>query len=261
MRDRLNEQVNRFKQIMSIISENTNDSIDFIALTGQVIDQLEGGYYHPDMRYRLKGDWSKYGRSGETMFGIDRLRGGSINTTSAGKEFWNLIDNANAKNTWKWNDKGGQLGERLKVLAAQMMKPQFELYMSKYLTPEAQKIVNSSKALTFNFIYATWNGPGWFKKFANKFNEDVKKNLSIGELVSKVLEYRLDSGNRIIVDTGKKLEKILPNIENIKISPLSTGSSSDTGIASKDISGNNQPSLFSTLYNKFLDSQKASNKA
>jgi hypothetical protein len=261
MRDRLNEQVNRFKQIMSIISENTNDSIDFIALTGQVIDQLEGGYYHPDMRYRLKGDWSKYGRSGETMFGIDRLRGGSINTTSAGKEFWNLIDNANAKNTWKWNDKGGQLGERLKVLAAQMMKPQFELYMRKYLTPEAQKIVNSSKALTFNFIYATWNGPGWFQKFGKKFNEDVKSNLSIGELVSKVLQYRLDSGNRIIVDTGKKLEKILPNIENIKISPLSTGSSSDTGIASKDISGNNQPSLFSTLYNKFLDSQKASNKA
>ena len=139
-----------------------------------------------------------------------------------------------------------------------MMKPQYDLYMRKYLTPEAQKIVNGSKALTFNFIYATWNGPGWFKKFGKKFNDDVNKNLSIGELVGKVLEYRRDSGNRIIVDTGKKLENILPNIENIKISPLSTGSSSDTGIASSD---NKQPGFIDMLYDKFLASQKASNKA
>jgi len=258
MRNRLDEQVNRFKQIMNVLNENTNNSIDFIALTKKVINQLEGGYYHPDMRHRLRGDWSKYGRSGETMFGIDRLRGGSINTTSAGKEFWSLIDNANAKNTWAWNYKGGQLGDRLKVLAAQMMKPQFDLYMRTYLTPEAQKIVNSSKALTFNFIYATWNGPGWFKKFGKRFNEDVKKNLSIGELVAKVLEYRLDSGNRIIVDTGKKLEKILPNIENIKISPLNS-SSSDTGIASNP--ENDETSNKNSLFGKFLDSIKTTNKA
>jgi hypothetical protein len=129
--------------------------------------------------------------------------------------------------------------------------------MRKYLTPEAQKIVHSSKALTFNFIYATWNGPGWFQKFGRKFNEDVKKNLSIEELVRKVLEYRMDSGNRIIVDTGKKLEKILPNIENIKLSPLTIGSSSDSGIASSD----NQPGFIDMLYDKFLNSQKASNKA
>jgi hypothetical protein len=41
------------------------------------------------------------------MFGIDRLKGGSINNTNAGREFWRLIDNADAKNNWDWNDKGG----------------------------------------------------------------------------------------------------------------------------------------------------------
>lgn len=256
MRNRLNEEVNRFKQIMNVISENTNDSVDFITLTGQVIDQLEGGYYHPDMRNRLKGDWSKYGSSGETMFGIDRKKGGSINNTAAGKQFWSLIDNANARTTWDWNYNGGQLGNKLKVLVAQMMKPQYDLYMRKYLTPEAQKIVNGSKALTFNFIYATWNGPGWFEKFAKKFNEDIKNNLSIEELVKKVLEYRRDSGDRIIVDTGKKLENILPNIENIKISPLS---SDDTDIASTETPS--QPGILDALYKKFLEVQKASNKA
>jgi hypothetical protein len=189
------------------------------------------------------------------MFGIDRLKGGSINNTNAGREFWRLIDNANAKNTWDWNDKGGQLGERLKVLAAQMMKPQYESYTRSYLTPEAQKIINSSKALTFNFIYATWNGPGWFEKFAKKFNEDVKNNLSVNELIKKVLEYRRDSGNSIIVDTGKKMFPLLQNIENITLSPLSSSSE----IANAD--DNEEPGLISILYDKFLDAQKVSKKA
>ena len=255
MRNRLNEQVDRFKQIMNVISEGVNDNIDFTTLTGQVIDQLEGGYYHPNMKNRLNYDWSKYGASGETMFGIDRLKGGSINNTNAGREFWRLIDNANAKNTWDWNDKGGQLGERLKVLAAQIMKPQYESYTRSYLTTEAQKIINSSKALTFNFIYATWNGPGWFEKFAKKFNEDVKNNLSVNELIKKVLEYRRDSGNSIIVDTGKKMFPLLQNIENITLSPLSSSGE----IAGAD--DNEEPGLISILYDKFLDAQKVSKKA
>jgi len=261
MRDRLTEQVNRFKQIMNVISEGVNDKADFITLTGKVIDELEGGYYHPNMRNRLKYDWSKYGSSGETMFGIDRLKGGSINNTNAGREFWRLIDNADAKNNWDWNDKGGQLGERLKVLAAQMMKPQFDSYMGRYLTPEAQKIINSSKALTFNFIYATWNGPGWFQKFAKKFNDDVNNDLSVNELIKKVLEYRRDSGDRIIVDTGKKMLPILQNIENINLSPLSSSGeiagANDDDEEEEDV----KPGLFSTLYSKFLDGQKVSKKA
>lgn len=213
MRNRLDEQVNRFKQIMNVLNENTNNSIDFIALTKKVINQLEGGYYHPNMRTKLNYDWSKYGDSGETMFGIDRLKGGSINNTPAGKEFWKLIDNADAKNKWKLYYMGGSLNDKLTTLAAQMMKPQFELYMKSYLTPEAQKIIYSNEELTFNFIYATWNGPGWFKKFATKFNEDVKNNLSVKELIAKVIEYRLTSGNNIIVDTGKKLNKIFGGVE------------------------------------------------
>jgi hypothetical protein len=260
MRDRLTEQVNRFKQIMNVISEGVNDKADFITLTGKVIDELEGGYYHPNMRNRLKYDWSKYGSSGETMFGIDRLKGGSINNTNAGREFWRLIDNADAKNSWDWNDKGGQLGERLKVLAAQMMKPQFDSYMGRYLTPEAQKIINSSKALTFNFIYATWNGPGWFQKFAKKFNDDVNNDLSVNELIKKVLEYRRDSGDRIIVDTGKKMLPILQNIENITLSPLSS-SGEIAGANDDDEEEDVKPGLFSTLYSKFLDGQKVSKKA
>lgn len=252
MKNRLNEEINRFKSIVKVVdylNESNNENVDFVKITGQVIDKLEGGYYHPDMRYRLPGDWSKYGRSGETMFGIDRLRGGSINDTPAGKEFWGIIDNANAKNTWKWNYKGGQLGERLKVLVAQMMKPQYDSYCRLYLTPEALKIVNSSKALTFNFIYATWNGPGWFKKFAARFNEDVKNNLGIKDLVKNVIKYRKESGNRIIVDTGKRLEDILPSIEGMTFDATDN---SETNIADTKSGGGSFKDLFNiaTAFNK-----------
>jgi len=252
MRNRLNEEINRFKNIITVVNslnENTTNGVDFVKITGQVIDKLEGGYYHPDMRYRLPGDWSKYGRSGETMFGIDRLRGGTINDTPAGKEFWSIIDNANAKNTWKWNYKGGQLGERLKVLVAQMMKPQYDSYCRSYLTPEALKIVNSSKALTFNFIYATWNGPGWFKQFAAKFNEDVKNGLGVKDLIKNVIKYRKESGNRIIVDTGKRLETILPSIEGMTFDATDN---SETNIASTKSGDGSFKDLFNiaTAFNK-----------
>lgn len=252
MRNRLNEEINRFKDIINNINTLNEDvnNVDFVKITGQVIDKLEGGYYHPDMRYRLPGDWSKYGASGETMFGIDRLKGGTINQTPAGKEFWSIIDNANAKNTWKWNYKGGQLGERLKVLVAQMMKPQYDSYCRLYLTPEALKIVNSSKALTFNFIYATWNGSGWFQKFAARFNEDVKNGLSIKDLIKNVIKYRKESGNRIIVDTGKRLENILPSIEGMTFDATDN---SETTISDTDTkSGYGFKDLFNivTAFNK-----------
>jgi len=216
MRNRLNEEINRFKDIINNINTLNEDvnNVDFVKITGQVIDKLEGGYYHPDMRYRLPGDWSKYGASGETMFGIDRLKGGTINQTPAGKEFWSIIDNANAKNTWKWNYKGGQLGERLKVLVAQMMKPQYDSYCRLYLTPEALKIVNSSKALTFNFIYATWNGSGWFQKFAARFNEDVKNGLSIKDLIKNTKITSNNSIASLIVRTNTLFPAIIFNLSN-----------------------------------------------
>ena len=209
MRDRLNEQVNRFKQIMSIISENTNDSIDFIALTGQVIDQLEGGYYHPDMRYRLKGDWSKYGASGETMFGIDRVRGGTPNTSTAGRKFWKIMDDNNARTKWPWNyiPKDPTKSELLK-LVAEMMEPQYKQYAKTYLkNASVRTLIESDGRLYYNMIYATWNGPGWFGGFAklltNAYNAGSKTS---DQLLTVITKERISGGyNAYNLGTGKKL--------------------------------------------------------
>lgn len=183
---------------------------NFDKIVQDVIDNLEGGYYHPDMLRdgRLKG--SGMGNSGETMFGMDRKHGKDFAKTPAGVEFWGLIDDADARNKWKWNYKGGSLESRLKKLVTDMIKPVYESLSKRYLSKEAQDIVKNNPKLTFNFAYATWNGPGWFQKFAKKVNDAVEDGVTDPEELSKVaIDARLNSGNSIIAQGGRKVSKVM----------------------------------------------------
>lgn len=176
----------------------------FEEITDKVISSLEGGYYHPKMNLGAMGD------SGETMMGIDRKHGGDINTSSDGKEFWKLIDNAGASSKWKHNYKGGDLEPKLKSLVAKMMKPFFLKNMNNYLSTEARKIVESNPNLMFHFVYSTWNGPGWFRKFARVINDAVKKGITDPNKLTEIaIRSRIDSGNSLIARGGKKIDDIL----------------------------------------------------
>ena len=176
----------------------------FEEITDKVISALEGGYYHPNMN---KG---AMGNSGETMMGIDRRHGGDINTSPDGIEFWKIIDDAEASSNWKHNYMGGTLEPKLRSLVAKMMKPFFLKNMNNYLSPEARKIVESNPNLMFHFVYSTWNGPGWFRKFATKINDAVKKGITDpNKLIEIAIRSRIDSGNSIIAQGGKKIDNIL----------------------------------------------------
>jgi peptidoglycan hydrolase-like protein with peptidoglycan-binding domain len=54
-----------------------------------IIDKFEGGYYNPGME---EASDPIYGDSGETMMGIDRKHSSYEEDTTAGKEFWKIID-------------------------------------------------------------------------------------------------------------------------------------------------------------------------
>jgi hypothetical protein len=199
-----------FKQDDSTKSTTTSVPTKFKAgsfeeMASTVIDKLEGGYYHPQ-----KHKSSGMGDSGETMMGIDRKHGGNINITPEGKEFWSLIDKADAKNKWEWNYKGGPLESKLRNLVIKMIKPLFESYSQRYLDPEAREIVMKSPGLMFHFIYAVWNGPGWFRKFAEKINEKVKRGVKDPkQLYMTALKSRTESGNTLIARSGTKIDDIL----------------------------------------------------
>ena len=184
-------------------------STDFEKEVNRVIDNFEGGYYHPDMNK------SDMGKSGETMMGMDRKHGKGFAETSAGREFWKLIDDADARKNWKWNYMGGSLESRLRKLVAQMIQPEFEKLSNRYLNEEARKIVKKNPNLTFHFIYATWNGSGWFQKFANKINQAVDNGITNPKELEKIaIKSRKESGNSIIAKTGEKMSKVL-GIKNV----------------------------------------------
>jgi hypothetical protein len=192
------------------------DVKDWQGMVNLVINNLEGGYYHPDMLQDGRVKDSRYGNSGETMFGLDRMAGGTEATGPAGKEFWALIDSQNARTNWKYgymaNDNPG-LESKLRVLAGNIMKPLYGEYVHKFLSPEAAQIVNSYAPLAFNFIYGTWNGPGWFQKFAKVINDAVAGgNTDPKSLLQISLERRSGSGNSLIAQGGPKVANISNNI-------------------------------------------------
>jgi hypothetical protein len=203
----------------------------FDYVTGVVIDRLEGGYYHPDMRTANPSKFSVYGKSGETMFGLDRHAGHSLYYSTPrkssdvitnmkyiydgsykyksdeAKEFWTTIDKVNARKNWNWLYRGGTYYPRLKKLTGAIMLPQYTYLANKYLSAKSREIVESDPRLLFHFIYACWNGSGWFSKFASAFNKAVANGVtSPDKLLDVAIKSRTQSGNSLIANGGKKID-------------------------------------------------------
>ena len=175
---------------------------DSDSMTKIVIDNFEGGYYNPEWHYH-----PAMGRSGETMFGMDRVYGSGLFKSGEGREFWQIIDNNKSKDVWKHYYMGGNLKNELSNLVSKIMEKSYNENSNKYLTKESRKLVNSNNGLKFHFWYACWNGPGYFQKFANIINKAVSDGIdSPKELLSIAINSRLNSG--AIKKSGEKMLKI-----------------------------------------------------
>jgi len=180
---------------------------NFETMTRTVIDKFEGGYWNPFCKHPSSG----MGKSTETMFGLDRYNG-NIESTPEGKEFFQIIDGekygAGAKssgvgpntswsnmnnfcNEWKWLYRGGDKEETLKNLAVKIMKRSFDRNMSNFVKDaKTKEKIESIPGLTLHMSYASWNGPGFFKKFAQSLENGVKNGLSDGQLIELAIQDR-----------------------------------------------------------------------
>lgn len=159
-------------------------------VTKKVIDNFEGGYWN---YWECKNHpWhSMYSKSGETLFGLDRKAGEIEKLGPDGKEFFRLIDDEKKKlgmsnfcSKWTYDYRGGELEERLKDLASKIMYNEYEKNMSNYVKdPETKKRIEGNEGLLLHMSYATWNGPGYFKKFAEKLETAVKEGKSDEQLL------------------------------------------------------------------------------
>jgi len=179
---------------------------DWMSITKKVIDKLEGGYWNPKCKHPSSG----MGKSTETMFGLDRYNG-AIEKTEDGKEFFGIIDDEKDRlgmdkfcKTWKWLYRGGEHEQELKTLAAKIMKTAFDRNMKNYVEdPETERRIKGNRGLLLHMSYATWNGPGFFKKFANSLEEGVKDGMSDSELINLAIRDRSKTGllNKSKVET------------------------------------------------------------
>ena len=141
-------------------------------------------YYRPSTRVAFIKD-VRYHKSGETMFGLDRVAGQLENAEKHPKSykdaraFFKLIDDAKAFDLWDWNYIPPEpLRGQLLFLAAKIMRVSFDRNMNNFVkTPELRAIVPTNGKLMYNFAYATWNGPGWFEAFGKRLDDVWAKGM------------------------------------------------------------------------------------
>jgi hypothetical protein len=150
------------------------------------------------------------------MYGLDRKAGAGLSVYQGYATFWNRIDTIGAKDKWSWGYMGGQYAPELKQLASKIMYQAYKDYYNKYLSKESQAIVDSDPRLIFNFSYATWNGSGWFQRFAKAFNEEVAKGQrNRDKLVDLVVRRRTGSGNSLIAQSGRKIQSFINELKSL----------------------------------------------
>jgi hypothetical protein len=182
----------------------------FVYLTQLVISYLESGYYHPHMKEHMSpADQKVLANSGETMYGLDRLQGASLSVYPEWKEFWAVIDAANAATRWGHYYMGGPDAPKLKELASKIMYRWFTQLFERHVSYEAKAFVIADERLIIHLSYACWNGEKWFKIFSYALNDAVKKGIVTKQrLYEETIKARTESGNSTIRKQGVNMLKM-----------------------------------------------------
>lgn len=211
-----------------IKASTTKDS----TLVQAIVDNLEGGYYHPVHAYdsktkKMYDGYSIYNNSGETLYGIDRyagntegIRQGPKNNT--GVDFWDAVDAISGygkygnaaryykTKTWKiekypaikgaWNhyympkksDKGY---DTLQKNLQKYITSQYNQFSKSYFgNHPVGKLVENDGRLKFMYYRATWNGVGFFQKYANNLKKVYDGGVTdIEKLICADLTYRYNT--------------------------------------------------------------------
>jgi peptidoglycan hydrolase-like protein with peptidoglycan-binding domain len=201
------------------------DNYDLPDYCDKIIDNIEGGYANEAHFKASAKDIENLDvrqavlNSSETMFGIDRFAG-EWDKHPVGKDFWQLIDENSGwapesagKPKWTHGYMGGSLEGDLRDYVYDMMIPSYEDLKSAYLNDDAAKIVEEDKRLVMHFLYATWNGSGFFQDFANIINKEVSSgNTDRDNLYQVAIDSRKNHPNDLVKKTGAKLEKLISTL-------------------------------------------------
>lgn len=242
----------------------TDGPMTFEQAATQIILNNEGGYccsamvvghphndpsskhYRPTTRKPFIKD-VRYHKSGETMFGLDRVAGDLENPKAHPKSYkdsialFKLLDDAKAFDLWEWNYIPPEpLRGQLLYHTARIMRVAFDRNMNNFV-PNAQlrALVPTNGKLMYNFAYAAWNGSGWFRAFGAKltavYEQGMKDPRDLAEYFTNL---RVNNegliGNKIGGDAYSLIRQGGFKIASkIGIVPISTTSAWVAQVASK----------------------------
>lgn len=188
-----------------IVSKET-----FVRLTGLVIDNLEGGYYHPRMKAKMsEADQKIMGDSGETMFGLDRKHGIQLSVYPEWNLFWATVDKAQPP-YWKHYFRGGDKEKELNKLASEIMYKWFCHLSTKYINEKGQQAIAQDERLMIHFSYASWNGEKWFERFSKILNGAVKSYPNDkNKIWETCISARTNSSNAVIRRQAKNMLNLI----------------------------------------------------
>lgn len=211
-----------------IKASTTKDS----TIVQAIVDYLEGGYYHPTHAYdsktkKLKDSWAIYKNSGETLYGLDRYAGNNEGIrkgpkNQAGIDFWSAVDaisgygsykdtNRTVKtgnwnvskypkksNGWSWNHMPKKSEKGYDTLQKNLTKyitsSYNSLFKRNFGSHPVGKLVENDGRLKFMYYRATWNGSGFFAKYAKNLKETYDKGeRDLNKLICADLTYRYNT--------------------------------------------------------------------
>ncbi len=207
-----------------IKASTTKDSI----IVQAIVDNLEGGYYHPTHAFSFsQTDRNTYKNSGETLYGLDRYAGNNEGIrkgpkNQSGIDFWAAVDaisgNGSYKDTsrnvktdqwnikkypkksgiWSWNHmpKKSERGyDNLQKNLTKYITNSYNSLFNKYFTDHpVGKLVQNDGRLKFMYYRATWNGSGFFQKYASNLKAVYDKGeKNIDNLICADLTFRYNT--------------------------------------------------------------------
>jgi len=201
-------------------------------------DLLEGGYFHPAMYQKDPGFFAGrgdkydserdrwYSQSGETMFGLDRKAGAPAVTVGVPQEkFWALVDayyGSHHADLSYWNDTANgsksdipaSVGQQLRQLGSEIALSLLSSYTAKYLTEPAKSIIYSNAPLLLQFLYASYNGPVFFRVIANLVKDAVASGTTDATTLYNMVSARRRQYSNYFAKGADKLDRIAAQLQS-----------------------------------------------
>ena len=211
----------------------SNTDINY--LISAVINNLEGGYYDPATHFSSLNARSQqlYATSGETMFGIDIVNGIGYRRYDpiAWDTFWSDIWTAQgytvtgtigsrtgisrsgtASRPWSLNymPRGLPADKLYRLAASFMSKAADNIFKSNNIDPNLERIIKSDGRLYYNFLYAVWNGTGWFRGWITYISQKYASGItSSSELTKLFVEDRRNGGVASIPNANASAKQLI----------------------------------------------------